>query len=45
MNMNASAAASPEVDTKIQQAMRAKPPEVSAMVAVMDWPSLERTGR
>ena len=37
-NMKASAAASPEVHTKIQQAMRAAPPEVSAKAAVMDWP-------
>ena len=38
MNMKVSAAASPEVHTKIQQAMRAAPPDISAKAAVMDWP-------
>jgi hypothetical protein len=38
MNMKASAAASPEVQTKIQQAMRAAPPDISARATIMDWP-------
>ena len=38
MNMKASAAASPEVHTRIQQAMQAAPPDISASAAIMDWP-------
>lgn len=37
-NMKAAAAPSPEVHTKIQQAMRAAPPDISAKAAIMDWP-------
>jgi hypothetical protein len=41
MNMNAPAAASPEVQAKIRQAMQAAPPEISGNATIMDWPENE----
>lgn len=38
MSVKASAAVSPEVQTKIQQAMRAAPADITASATIMDWP-------
>src|SRR5580765_2564621 len=38
MNMKASARVSPEVQTRIQQVMRAAPTDITAGATIMDWP-------